>query len=175
MLTKTGNHTNRHTRRPPANPTHDHNLRKNSNPKMQHSGSQPESFEPLPPTIGSFLNGPQIKPLHQWANYDMEVIAKYIGTVLNQIRRNNSYGILVSVQVGRGALVPTLVFGFPGQAVDGAILPPSPYNLPRLVFVDSIVSINQFSTLWATTPVRDVPQITLEEVSVGIEGSLTLL
>jgi len=176
MLITTWNYINRHTHRVPEQPFGPWNLRFRKKPtaKMQHLGSQSENVEPSLPAMGGFINGPQIKPLHQSGEYDPKVIAKYIATVLHQIRRQDSYGILVSVQVGGGALVPTLVFGFPGDPVPEAALHPTPYDLPLSLLVDSIVFINEFDTVWAGKPICDVGQLTLEELSVGIEGSYTL-
>jgi len=74
--------------------------------------------------MNGFIVGPQIRPLHQWAEYDSTAITIYISTVLNQMQKQDSYDILASVQVGKGPLVATLIFGFPGEPVpEAAVFP----------------------------------------------------
>lgn len=137
---------------------------------------------PQPPTrappsmTNGFTTGPKFKPLSSLGQYNSTVITAYISTVLSQIKQNDSYGILVGIETPNERIVPTFVFGFPGEEISQTVLQSTPYDLPLLLLKDSIVFLNNtFDTPWSTTKISDFAQLTLEKLSLGIEGLSTLL
>ncbi|RPB00400.1 hypothetical protein L873DRAFT_1899888 [Choiromyces venosus 120613-1] len=114
--------------------------------------------------------GPEIRPLPQSAQYHITEISGYITTVLQQLNRQDAYGLFAGVRENGGQVVPTLIFGLPQVNVPEVVLPPTPNDLPILVKDDCIVLMNGFEATWAMDPVSDVEKIRLEALSVGIEA-----
>ena len=69
-----------------------------------------------------------------------------------------------------GPVLPTLVFGFRKLNELEIVLPPTPYQLPLLVIQDWIALSDEFGAPWSLEPVQDADQISLEALSLGIEG-----
>ncbi|KAG0138301.1 hypothetical protein HOY82DRAFT_640590 [Tuber indicum] len=97
---------------------------------------------------------------------------RYISTVLEQLKQEGAYGILAGVSDNNGPVIPAFIIGVPGRSVSVTELPPPPRDLPVWIKKDEFIYMPGEGGRWALTPVSDPENITLDSVSVGIEGSL---
>ena len=119
--------------------------------------------------MGHGMSGPGIRPLPDMQGFDVAEISDYITKVLERFNTQDAYGIFAGVCHSQGVVIPTFVFGLPGSGRSVIVLPPAPHNLPIWVRQDGILPINESET-WAASPVNDVEELTLEPLSVGIQG-----
>lgn len=118
------------------------------------------------------FQGARVTHLPLNPEYDPVVISAYIDSVLKELNRKNAYGLLAGIWQPSGLVIPTLLFGVPppGPAVDQVSLPPPPFGLQTLIRTDWTLLMNGFKNRWATTEVEYSNQLTLAELSFGIEG-----
>ncbi|RPA98976.1 hypothetical protein L873DRAFT_1807380 [Choiromyces venosus 120613-1] len=59
------------------------------------------------------LQGPEITPLPQSTQFDITEISRYIARVLEQLNKQDAYGLFAGVRVNGGQVVPILIFEIP--------------------------------------------------------------
>lgn len=116
------------------------------------------------------FQGASVTHLPLSPEYDPVVISAYIDSVLKELNRKNAYGLLAGIRQPSGLVVPTLLFGVPPPAGDQVSLPPPPSGLQTLVRTDWVLLMGGFEERWATKKVEYSNQLTLAELSFGIEG-----
>ncbi|KAG0138263.1 hypothetical protein HOY82DRAFT_640452 [Tuber indicum] len=123
-----------------------------------------------PRNMDGFFTGPIMPYLPKCAEYDPFEIHAYISCLLKRWNRENAYGILAAFEHDWLA-DPTLIFGIPPLAMPDFHFPQTPYNLPVLANEDHNVYVNADDTSWDTEPVRGGGILTLDHVSVGVQGA----
>ncbi|KAG0134956.1 hypothetical protein HOY82DRAFT_634069 [Tuber indicum] len=121
----------------------------------------------------TIVSGTTITPLPEDAEYDSRDISDYITLILEQLRQEDAYGIFVGISENSGPVVPTIIIGIPDVVRAAFPLPLPPQNRPVWIRQDRFVLTAGPGAIWALNPVSNPGEITLDQVSVGIDQSLS--